>query len=54
MKTTLTHLATLLLFPMVPLHAPSLQTDADVGGYAVASRLDVFLGELLFVPMQEL
>ena len=54
MKTTLTLLAALLLFPMLPLHAQSSQTDAAGVGYAVASRLEEFLGEPLFVPMQQL
>ena len=42
MKTTLTLLTALLLFPMVPLHAQSSQADAAGVGYAVASRLEEF------------
>ena len=54
MKPTLTLLTVLLLAPLGVLHAQSPQTDAADGGYAVASRLEEFLGEPLFVPMQEL
>jgi len=54
MKHTLTILTTLLLSPFAVLHAQSSQTDAAGVGYAVASRLEEFLGEPLFVPMQQL
>jgi sialidase-1 len=54
MKPTITLLTALLLAPLGVLHAQSPQTDAADGGYAVASRLEEFLGEPLFVPMQEL
>ena len=54
MKLTLTILTTLLLSPFAVLHAQSSQTDAAGVGYAVASRLEEFLGEPLFVPMQQL
>lgn len=53
MKPTLTLLTVLLLAPLGVLHAQGPQTDAADGGYAVASRLEEFLGEPLFVPMQE-
>ena len=54
MKHTRTLFTALLLIPMILLHAQSSQADADDGGYAIASRLEEFLGEPLFVPMQEL
>jgi sialidase-1 len=54
MKPTITLLTALLLAPLGVLLAQSPETDAADGGYAVASRLEEFLGEPLFVPMQEL
>ena len=46
----------LLLAPLAARHAQSSQNDKDPAGsgYAVASRLDEFLGAPVFVPMQSL
>ncbi len=53
MKTTVTLLTVLLLAPLAALHAQSPQKETS-GGYAVASRLEEFLGKPALVPMQEL
>ena len=48
------HILTALLFAASALHAQSPLKDAAGGGYAVAFRLDEFLGKPVFVPMQQL
>lgn len=56
MKRTITLLApaVLLLAPLAPLQAQSPQMESAAGNHAVASQRDEFLGEPLFVPMQQL
>jgi len=56
MKRTITllTLTVLLLMPLAMLQAQSPQKESAAGNHAVASRLDEFLGEPLFVPMQQL
>jgi len=53
MKHTFTLLATLLLAPLAARSADTPQKATGLG-YAVASRVEEFLGEPLFVPMQQL
>ena len=53
MKHTLVFLATLLLVPIAAWSADTPQKETGLG-YAVASQLEEFLGEPLFVPMQQL
>lgn len=53
MKRTIILLPTLLLLPLAALHAQP-QKEAAAGGYAVASPLEEFLGEPVFVPVQQL
>ncbi|MBM3888094.1 MAG: exo-alpha-sialidase [Verrucomicrobia bacterium] len=49
------HIITIILAILpLALHAQSPQKNVAGIGYAVASRLEEFLGEPLFVPMQEL
>ena len=47
-------LTALLLAPLAALHAQAPQREASGSGFAVASRLEEFLGEPAFVPMQQL
>lgn len=56
MKRTITllTLTVLLLAPLAPLQAQSPQKESAAGNHAAASRLDEFLGEPLFVSMQQL
>lgn len=53
MKHIFTLLATLLLAPLTARSADTPQKETGLG-YAVASRLEEFLGEPLFVPIQQL
>lgn len=53
MKCTVTLLTALLLLPLVAWGADTPRIETGLG-YAVASRLEEFLGEPLFVPMQQL
>lgn len=56
MKRTITLLApaALLLAPLAALQAQSPQKESAADSHAVASRWDEFLGEPLFVPVQQL
>jgi sialidase-1 len=47
-------LTTLLIAPLAVVNAQPAENDAPGGGFAVASRLEEFLGEPVFVPKQSL
>jgi len=54
MNQTFAIVTALLFAPLVALYAQAPQQEASSSGFAVASRLEEFLGEPVFVPMQQL
>jgi len=54
MKQTFAFVTALLLAPLAALYAQAPRQEASGSGFAVASRLEEFLGEPAFVPMQQL
>jgi sialidase-1 len=54
MNLKLAFATALLLAPLATLYAQAPQQEVTEGGFAVASRLEEFLGEPVFVPMQQL
>ncbi len=54
MKQTVASVTALLLSPLAALYAQAPQQEISGSGFAVASRLEEFLGEPIFVPMQQL